>query len=69
LVRRAPDPADGRRARVLLTDRARALEAPLVAAARAVNATATKGFDDGEVDALIHSLTRLIGNLEGTVET
>jgi DNA-binding MarR family transcriptional regulator len=64
LIRREPDPADGRRARVLLTDRARDLEAPLVAAAQDVNALATKGLDQREVAALLHAVSRVVANLE-----
>ena len=69
LVRREPDPADGRRARVLLTDRARELEGPLVAAARAVNATATRGLNAPEVAAVLAALTRIIANLEKDTDT
>ncbi len=64
LIRREPDPADGRRARVLLTDRARDLGAPLVAAAQDVNALATKGLDQREVAALLHAVSRVVANLE-----
>lgn len=42
LIRREPDPADGRRTRVVLTAQARDLEDHLVAAARDVNGIATK---------------------------
>ena len=69
LVRREPDPADGRRARVLLTDRARDLEGPLVAAARAVNATATRGLNAPEVAAVLAALPRIIDNLEKDADT
>jgi DNA-binding MarR family transcriptional regulator len=68
LVRREPDPADGRRARVLLTGRARDLEGPLVAAAQEVNAVATAGLDEREVAALLRSVARAIANLEGAAD-
>lgn len=64
LIRRAPDPHDGRRTRVLLTARSRALKRPLVAAARDVNATATAGLSEREIAAFMRTLTRMIDNLE-----
>ena len=64
LIRREPDPVDGRRARVLLTGRARELEAPLVAAAQDVNAVATAGLDEQEVAALLHTVARVVASLE-----
>ena len=64
LIRREADPADGRRALVLLTERARRLERPLVAAAQDVNAVATAGFSDREVAALLDAVHRVIANLE-----
>jgi DNA-binding MarR family transcriptional regulator len=64
LIRREPDPVDRRQARVLLSDRARDLERPLVAAARAVNATATRGLNTQDVAAVLTALTRIIDNLE-----
>lgn len=63
LIERVPDPADRRRSLVLLTERARQLEDDLVAAARAVNATATEGLDEGEVTAFMATLAALIDNL------
>jgi DNA-binding MarR family transcriptional regulator len=67
LIRRVPDPNDGRRARVMLTPRARRLQPTLAAAARSVNADATRGLNDHEVDACMATLARMIDNLE-TVE-
>lgn len=64
LIQRQPDPADARRAHVLLTDRAHDLERPLVAAAKRVNATATHGLSDQEVTAVMQALVRIITNLE-----
>jgi DNA-binding MarR family transcriptional regulator len=63
LIERVPDPADSRRSLVLLTDRARQLEDELVAAARSVNAAATRGLDDAEVAAFMSTLATLIDNL------
>lgn len=66
LIRREPDPADGRRARVVLTPRARDMEERLVAAARDVNAVATRGLSDHDVSAFMHTMARIIDNLEAT---
>jgi DNA-binding MarR family transcriptional regulator len=64
LVRRVPDPDDGRRALVFLTERARELEEPLVSAARAVNRSAARGIPRDEVAAFMRTLAAIIGNLE-----
>jgi DNA-binding MarR family transcriptional regulator len=64
LIRREPDPADGRRTRVVLTDRARDLEDHLVTAAREVNAIATSGLSDQEVFAFMSTLRQIISNVE-----
>lgn len=64
LIRREPDPADGRRMRVVLTARARALEDHLVSAAREVNGIATSGLSDQEVAAFRSTLRQIINNLE-----
>lgn len=65
LVRRTPDPADGRRALVHLTERARRLRPELHAAAREVNALATAGFPAGDGEAFLGLLRHAIHNLEG----
>jgi DNA-binding MarR family transcriptional regulator len=64
LIRRDPDPTDGRQARVVLTKRARDIERPLIAAARTVNATATRGLNAEDVATVLAALTRIIDNLE-----
>ena len=64
LVRVAPDPEDGRRIRVYLTDRARSIEPDLVAAARSVNASATDGLTEAEAAGYRDLTARLIHNLE-----
>ena len=66
LVERTPDPADGRRSLVMLTDRARELEDDLVSAARTVNVTATDGLDERSVTALMTTLAAVIANLSGS---
>ncbi|MGB9280585.1 MAG: MarR family winged helix-turn-helix transcriptional regulator [Pseudonocardiaceae bacterium] len=64
LIRREPDPADGRRTRVVLTTRARDLEDHLVTAARDVNAVATGELSEDEVAAFMSTLSQIINNLE-----
>jgi DNA-binding MarR family transcriptional regulator len=64
LVRRVPDPTDGRRFRMMLTSRARQLEPALTSAARGVNADATRGLGDDEVAMFMTTLARVIDNLE-----
>jgi DNA-binding MarR family transcriptional regulator len=64
LVRRIPDPDDGRRSLIVLTPHARALEDQLVAAAQEVNAAATRGLTDAEVAAFRSASARMIANLE-----
>jgi DNA-binding MarR family transcriptional regulator len=64
LIRREPDPGDRRRTRVLLTAHARALRGDLVNAATEVNAAATKDLSDREVSEFMHTLARIIDNLE-----
>jgi DNA-binding MarR family transcriptional regulator len=65
LVERVPDPSDGRRARVLLSERARRLEKDLIASASEVNEIAADGLSQAELDAFMRTLARLIANLEG----
>jgi DNA-binding MarR family transcriptional regulator len=64
LVRRLPDPLDGRRAIIWLTDRARQLEDTLTHSAREVNALTVSGLTDDEVSLCYHLVARMIGNLE-----
>lgn len=66
LIDRIPDPDDRRRSLVLLTPLARQLEDELVSAARAVNATATKGLDGDEVAAFMATLAEISDNLDTT---
>ena len=64
LVRRLPDPNDGRRAAVVLTERARELQEALVDAARDVNVVATTGIGKDELAVFMATVERLIHNLE-----
>lgn len=67
LIERVPDPEDGRRVRIVLTEHARALEVDLAAAARRVNAAAAEGISAEEVETFLSVVTRLVGNLEPLV--
>ena len=64
LVDRRPDPADGRRAVIALTRRARGLEGELVLAAQQINRAATQGFSEEEIVTSLRLITRMIANLE-----
>jgi DNA-binding MarR family transcriptional regulator len=64
LVRLVPDTEDRRRIRVHLTEKARRLKPRLAAAGHAVNADATRGLTDREVETYRRLAQRLIANLE-----
>jgi DNA-binding MarR family transcriptional regulator len=64
LIRRAPDPGDGRSSRITLTDVAEARLPDAVAALLQGNREALRGFTDDEAGLLIALLTRLIANLD-----
>jgi len=64
LIRREPDPNDGRRSLIHLTERARALEDPATTAARAINQTAIKGLSDEEQAELRRLVAVMAANLE-----
>lgn len=66
LVRRDPDPRDGRRAHIRLTARARRLERPLTTVAREINAHAAADLAPGEVAALMQTVARLVRALEAS---
>jgi DNA-binding MarR family transcriptional regulator len=63
LISTAPDPANARRVRILLTERARALEGDLTGEADAVNEAAANGMNTEEVGRLRDALERLIAQL------
>ena len=64
LIRRAPDPADGRMSRLTLTEVARARLPDAVAVLLQGNREALRGFTDEEAGLLVALLTRLIANLD-----
>jgi DNA-binding MarR family transcriptional regulator len=64
LIRRAPDPADGRSSRITLTEAAEARMPDAVAALLQGNQEVLRGFTDQEAGTLADLLTRLIANLD-----
>lgn len=64
LVRCEPDAQDRRRIRVHLTEKARRLRPRLTAAGHAVNAAATRGLTDAEIETYRNLVRRLTANLE-----
>ena len=63
LIRRVPDQEDGRRRRVVLTERGRELCAELVPAALEVNALATHGLSEDEKKRLLSLLGYVVARL------
>jgi DNA-binding MarR family transcriptional regulator len=64
LIRRTPDPADGRMSRITLTELAEARLPDAVAVLLRGNQEALRNFTDEEAGLLIALLTRLIVNLD-----
>lgn len=64
LIKRAPDPADGRSSRITLTKVAEARLPDAVKVLLLGNREATRDFTDEEVALLVTLLTRLIANLD-----
>jgi MarR family transcriptional regulator, transcriptional regulator for hemolysin len=64
LIRRTPDPADGRSNRIMLTEAAEARLPDAVAALLQGNREVLCGFTDEETELLVALLTRLIANLD-----
>ncbi|MEO1090583.1 MAG: MarR family transcriptional regulator [Pseudomonadota bacterium] len=66
LVERRPHPTDGRAQRVWLSPRAKALEAPAIAAADAQNAAALRPLSGAERATLVDLMQRVITSLRET---
>lgn len=64
LIRRVPDPGDGRSRRITLTDDAESRLPDAVAALLHGNQEALRGFTDEEAAAFVALLGRLISNLD-----
>jgi len=68
LIKRVPDPNDGRQSHIRLTRRGRALEDALVASARETNVVALRGLTVSETTQFMSLLKRMIDNLEHDAE-
>jgi MarR family transcriptional regulator for hemolysin len=64
LIQRAPDPADGRSSRIMLTKAAEARLPDAIAVLLRGNREVLQGFTDEEARLLVALLTRLIANLD-----
>ncbi|WP_454761695.1 MarR family winged helix-turn-helix transcriptional regulator [Caulobacter segnis] len=64
LIRRTPDPADGRSSRVTLTEAAETCLPDAVATLLAGNQEVLDGFTDAEAQQLVSLLQRLLTNLD-----
>ena len=64
LIRRAPDPADGRSSRITLTEAAEARLPDAIATLLRGNQEVLSGFTEEEARLLVDLLTRLIANLD-----
>jgi DNA-binding MarR family transcriptional regulator len=64
LIRRTPDPADGRSSRIMLTEAAKRRLPHAVATLLQGNREVMRGFTDEETGLLVALLTRLIANLD-----
>jgi MarR family transcriptional regulator, transcriptional regulator for hemolysin len=65
VIRRKPDPADGRSSLISLTPRTMKLIGPARAITAQGNRDALAGFSDGEVKQLVALLQRVIANVSG----
>ncbi|MBB3997281.1 MarR family winged helix-turn-helix transcriptional regulator [Aureimonas pseudogalii] len=68
LIRRMPDPADGRSRRIVLTEAARAGLPEACAVLFQGNRDALAGFSEREAEQFVAFLQRLIANLDGLAE-
>jgi MarR family transcriptional regulator, transcriptional regulator for hemolysin len=64
MIKRSPDPDDGRSSLISITRKALGILPEIDAAVDAGNEMAVAGMSDGEIKMLINLLQRLIGNLE-----
>jgi MarR family transcriptional regulator for hemolysin len=68
MIKRSPDPGDGRSSLISITRKALGILPEVDAAVDAGNELALAGMSDDEVKTLIDLLQRLIGNLERAAE-
>jgi DNA-binding MarR family transcriptional regulator len=69
LIDRTPDPRDGRRSLVTLTEHAHAIEGDLVAAALRVNAAASRGLSADQIAQFMQTMAAIIANLDGSASS
>jgi len=69
LIRRVPDPADGRSSQIRLTEAAEARLPEAIATIFAGNTEALRGFTDAEAELLVDMLGRLVANLDRLADT
>src|SRR5690554_2224443 len=69
LIKRNPDPADGRTSQIVLTNAAKKRMPEAITALFQGNSEAMNGFTPAEAAQLIDLLTRLIGNLDRIAKT
>lgn len=69
LIKRNPDPADGRSSQIVLTNAAKKRMPEAITALFQGNSEAMNGFTPAEAAQLIDLLTRLIGNLDRIAKT
>ncbi|MEM8796039.1 MAG: MarR family transcriptional regulator [Pseudomonadota bacterium] len=67
LITRRKDETDGRSQRVWLTDHARSLRDPAIAAARDENASALSGLSEAECDQFIALMQKVIAGRKGAL--
>ena len=66
LLELRPDPDDGRKVRIHVSARGRAVRPRVLEASREVNAMCLAGLDDGVSDSLLQSLETMVENLESS---
>lgn len=69
LIKRNPDPADGRSSQIVLTNAAKKRMPEAITALFQGNSEAMNGFTPAEAAQLVDLLTRLIGNLDQIAQT
>jgi len=69
MIKRSPDPSDGRSSLISITGKALGILPQIDAAVDAGNELALAGMSDGEIKVLIDLLKRMIANLEGAARS
>jgi DNA-binding MarR family transcriptional regulator len=69
MIKRSPDPSDGRSSLISITGKALGILPQIDAAVDAGNELALAGMSDNEIKVLIDLLQRMIANLEGAARS